>query len=276
MTIKAAVVLALSAGLAFTGPALAQDLGPQVRKLSDGVYVYVGANFQSNAGIILTQDGVVLIDTGQNPIESRKILDIVKKLTPMPVRLLINTEPHPDHTTGHFLFSPPAVIVAAAGAGESMRKREREAPNRIEQLAKHVRRHEDVARGLQVHRASCRIQSEYDALCRRADVRAEIPQGRAQRGGYRHLDAEGAHPVFGLGYPGQPGQHPAAVRHDSRHSRGRQDDEGAQPRARGARPRHSRHGEDFRGHRALLRAVAGARRRDGEGGQVARTRSRPS
>ncbi len=138
MTIKAAGALALSIGLiglGLTGPAIAQDLGPQVRKLSDGVYVYVGTNFQSNSGIILTQDGVVLIDTGQNPIESRRILDVVKKLTPMPVRFLINTEPHPDHTTGHFLFSPPAVIVAAAGAGESMRNRERESPKRIEQLA---------------------------------------------------------------------------------------------------------------------------------------------
>jgi cyclase len=38
------------------------------------------------------------------------------------VRFLINTEPHTDHTTGHFVFSPPAVIIAAAGAGESMRK----------------------------------------------------------------------------------------------------------------------------------------------------------
>jgi len=37
------------------------------------------------------------------------------------VRLLINTEPHADHTTGHFVFSPPAVVVAAAGAGDSMR-----------------------------------------------------------------------------------------------------------------------------------------------------------
>ena len=136
MIAKAAGTLAMLGGLVFTAPALAQDLGPQVRKLSDGVYVYVGANFQSNSGIVLTQDGVVLIDTGQNPIESRKILDIVKKLTPMPVRLLINTEPHSDHTTGHFLFSPPAVIVAAAGAGESMRKREQEQPDRIEQLAK--------------------------------------------------------------------------------------------------------------------------------------------
>ena len=83
---------------------------------------------------MLTQDGVVLIDSGHNPIDSRKILDVVKKLTPMPVRFLIDTEPHPDHTTGHFIFSPPAVVVAAAGAGESMRGREREAPQRIQQL----------------------------------------------------------------------------------------------------------------------------------------------
>jgi cyclase len=62
-------------------------------------------------------------------------MDVVKKLTPMPVRLLIDSEPHPDHTTGHFVFSPPAVIVAAAGAGDSMRAREREAPQRIQQMA---------------------------------------------------------------------------------------------------------------------------------------------
>ena len=72
MMAKAAGALAILSGLVFTVPALAQDLGPQVRKLSDGVYVYVGANFQSNSGIVLTQDGVVLIDTGQNPMEFAK------------------------------------------------------------------------------------------------------------------------------------------------------------------------------------------------------------
>jgi cyclase len=135
MRLKAAETLALFAGLVFAGSALAQDLGPQVRKLADGVYVVGGVNYNSNAGIVLTQDGVVVIDTGQNPIESRKILDIVKKLTPMPVRFVLDTEPHPDHTTGHFVFSPPAVIISAAGGGESMRGREREAPQRIQQLA---------------------------------------------------------------------------------------------------------------------------------------------
>src|SRR5215813_10433063 len=62
-------------------------------------------------------------------------MEAVKKLTPMPVRFLIDTEPHPDHTTGHFVFSPPATIIAAAGAGESMRNRERQTPDRIEKLA---------------------------------------------------------------------------------------------------------------------------------------------
>src|SRR5215510_7651121 len=126
MTIKAAGMLAIAATFALAGPAFAQDLGPQVKKLADGVYARVGNNFESNAGIILTQDGVVLIDSGHNAIEGRKLLEVVKKLTPMPVRLLIDTEPHPDHTTAHFVFSPPAVVIAAAGAGESMRNRERE------------------------------------------------------------------------------------------------------------------------------------------------------
>jgi len=122
-------------GFVMSAPAFAQDLGPQFMKFGDGIYAYVGKNFKSNTGIILTQDGVVLIDSGHEPTDSRAVMDAVKKLTQMPVRFLIDTEPHPDHTTGHFVFSPPAVIIAAAGAGESMRNRERQVPDRIAKLA---------------------------------------------------------------------------------------------------------------------------------------------
>src|SRR5882762_2188191 len=115
--------------------AFAQDLGPQIRKLDDGVYVYVGKNFTTNCGIVLNQEGVGLIDSGHNPTDSRAILAAVRKLTPLPVRFLIDTEPHPDHTTGHFVFSPPAAVIAAEGAGDSMRSRERGDPERIQKLA---------------------------------------------------------------------------------------------------------------------------------------------
>ncbi|HEY4408144.1 MAG TPA: MBL fold metallo-hydrolase [Xanthobacteraceae bacterium] len=135
MRINPAGMLAIFASLSLTGSALAQDLGPQVKKIADGIYVHVGKGFDSNSGIVLTQEGVVVIDTGQNPIESRDIMATVKKLTPMPVRLVIDTEPHNDHTTGHYVFSPPAVVVAAAGGGESMRGADRSAPDRIQRLA---------------------------------------------------------------------------------------------------------------------------------------------
>jgi len=135
MTLKLARTLAVFVSFFAVGSALAQDLGPQIRKLEDGIYVYVGKNFNSNCGIVLTREGVVLIDSGHNPTDSRAILEAVKKLTPLPVRFLIDTEPHPDHTTGHFVFSPPATIIAAEGAGASMRSREGGEPDRIQKLA---------------------------------------------------------------------------------------------------------------------------------------------
>jgi cyclase len=135
MKLKLARTLAVFVSFFAAGFALAQDLGPQIRKLEDGVYVYVGKNLNSNCGIVLTREGVVLIDSGHNPTDSRAILEAVKKLTPLPVRFLIDTEPHPDHTTGHFVFSPPATIIAAEGAGASMRSREGGEPDRIQKLA---------------------------------------------------------------------------------------------------------------------------------------------
>jgi cyclase len=126
--------LAIFAACAISGAADAQDLGPQVKKLADGVYVHTGRGFESNAGIILTTEGVIVIDTGQNPYESRNLWATVRNLTSMPVRLVIDTEPHGDHTTGHFVF-PDAIVVAAYGGGESMRGAERAAPDRIQRLA---------------------------------------------------------------------------------------------------------------------------------------------
>ena len=135
MRTRLTLILALCIGLFLTEPLAAQDLGPNIRKIKDGIYVYVGTNFNSNCGIVITQEGVVLIDSGHNPTDSRAIFDAVKKLSPLPIRFLLDTEPHPDHTTGHFVFSPPAVIIAHEGATESMVGREKETPGRIEKLA---------------------------------------------------------------------------------------------------------------------------------------------
>ena len=105
-----------------TAPAPAQELGPHFKKLKEGIFVYAQSPADSNATIILTSEGVVLIDSGHRPSDSVALASALKKLTTQPVRYLINTEPHADHTTGHWMFSPPALIVAHAGATEAMKE----------------------------------------------------------------------------------------------------------------------------------------------------------
>ena len=79
MKIKLTPIFAAALSLLFVRVLSAQDLDPQIKKIKDGIYVYVGKEFNSNCGIILTQEGVVLIDSGHNPTDSRAILDAVKK-----------------------------------------------------------------------------------------------------------------------------------------------------------------------------------------------------
>jgi cyclase len=105
----------------FASTIWAQDLGPQFKKIKDGIYVQSAREANSNAGIIVTSEGVVLVDSGHNPVDSRAVMEAVKKLTPLPVRFVIDTEVHGDHTTGHYVFSPPAVVINHTGAGEAMR-----------------------------------------------------------------------------------------------------------------------------------------------------------
>src|SRR5256885_15302862 len=103
-------------------PVQAQDLGQNVRKIKDGIYVYAAKPQDSNVSIIQTKEGVVMIDTGQTPVDALAAMAILKKLSAQPARFIIHTEPHDDHTNADFVFSPPALVVAHAGAAESIRK----------------------------------------------------------------------------------------------------------------------------------------------------------
>ena len=122
MKIKLSLIFIFIVLLLASRELAAQELGPHFRKIKEGIYVYAQKPADSNAGIILTSEGVVLIDSGHNPPDSLAVSNAIKKLTPLPVRYLINTEPHSDHTTGHFVFSPPAMIIAHEGATESMKQ----------------------------------------------------------------------------------------------------------------------------------------------------------
>lgn len=100
----------------------AQDLGPGFTKVKDGIYVFASKTGNSTCSVVVTEEGLVVIDACQTPTDTMKFMAGIKKLSDKPVRFLIDTEVHNDHTFGHYVFSPPAIVINHEGAGEAMRK----------------------------------------------------------------------------------------------------------------------------------------------------------
>jgi len=111
-----------------------QDFGPGFHKVKDGIYTFAPDQTTTTCSMVVTNEGVVMIDSCNNSVDSKKMLAAVKKVTDKPVRFLVDTEVHNDHTWNHFVFSPPAVVVNAQGAAEGMKKGLD--PKRAETLAK--------------------------------------------------------------------------------------------------------------------------------------------
>jgi cyclase len=112
---------------------IAQELGPGFTKIKEGIYVFAPDATTTTCAFVVTQEGVVMIDSCNNPLDSRRMEAAIKKVTDKPVVLLIDTETHTDHTGNHFIFSPPAIIINHEGAGAAM-KRDFD-PKRSETLA---------------------------------------------------------------------------------------------------------------------------------------------
>lgn len=90
---------------AITGPV------PEFRQVANGVYAYIGKRNDANALVIVTSEGVVLADTGNNNSDSRAILKDIQSVTNQPIRYIVVTQNHGDHVGGIPLFSPPANVI---------------------------------------------------------------------------------------------------------------------------------------------------------------------
>ncbi len=83
----------------------------QFQKLAEGVYAFVGKMNDANAMAIVTTQGVVVVDTGNNPPETRIFQKFIESVTAQPIRYVVITQNHGDHTGGTPLFSPPATVI---------------------------------------------------------------------------------------------------------------------------------------------------------------------
>ena len=86
---------------------------PRVEEVSTGIYAYVqpdGSWFLNNTGFLVGRRGVVSIDTTSTERRTRAYLAAITRVSAQPVRTLINTHHHGDHTHGNCLL-PTATII---------------------------------------------------------------------------------------------------------------------------------------------------------------------
>jgi cyclase len=67
----------------------------------------------SNAGFLIGDDGVAVIDTLASTEAANQLLAEIRKLTKLPVKFVINTHYHPDHVAGNRIFVDAGAVVLA-------------------------------------------------------------------------------------------------------------------------------------------------------------------
>jgi cyclase len=96
--------------------AVPQAVAARLEELGEGVFAYVqpdGGWCVNNAGVIVGGDGALLVDTAATEERTLRLRSAVASITPLPVRTVVNTHSHGDHTFGNSVFEDALVIAHA-------------------------------------------------------------------------------------------------------------------------------------------------------------------
>jgi len=98
-------------------------------RISDHIYSYLDVqepspanSFGANAGIIIAEQGIIAIDTLISAKEAQRFLRDIRKISNKPIRYVVNSHYHLDHSFGNAEFaSLGAVIIAHENCAAEMR-----------------------------------------------------------------------------------------------------------------------------------------------------------
>jgi cyclase len=87
-----------------------------IKPLGNNVFAAIAkpkSSAGSNAGFVIGDDGVAVIDTFQDATAAKQLLAEIQKLTKLPVKFVVNTHYHLDHVTGNAVFVQAGAVIIA-------------------------------------------------------------------------------------------------------------------------------------------------------------------
>jgi cyclase len=85
----------------------------EIQQVSEGIYAYLqpdGSWYLNNTGFLVSRDGVISVDATSTERRTRAYLGAIASVTDRPVRTLVNTHHHGDHTHGNYLFGGATIV----------------------------------------------------------------------------------------------------------------------------------------------------------------------
>jgi glyoxylase-like metal-dependent hydrolase (beta-lactamase superfamily II) len=123
------VVMLAAGAVALAAQAVEVDFQP----VAGGVYAFIGETgprtvdnegLNANLGLVVTDAGAVLIDSGATFASARRIDEAVRKVTPQPIRWVINSGGQDHRWLGNAYFAAQgAQVIAHANAEADMKNR---------------------------------------------------------------------------------------------------------------------------------------------------------
>jgi glyoxylase-like metal-dependent hydrolase (beta-lactamase superfamily II) len=97
----------------------AKQANNTISKVADDLYAIIGDG--GNSTVYVTNEGVILVDD-KFEYDGQDIVDKVKSVTNQPIKYVLNTHLHGDHTGSNERFLPIAEIIAHKNARDNMVK----------------------------------------------------------------------------------------------------------------------------------------------------------
>ena len=124
-TVARAAAFTLGLGLCAVPCASAEEQPAEEGRLVEvapGLFAIVEAGGNGNVAFLITDEGVLVVDSGESPAAGRRILSLVARKTDRPVRYLLLTHYHGDHTWGLESFPEAAIVVGHENLLRNMRQ----------------------------------------------------------------------------------------------------------------------------------------------------------